>query len=106
MRMKMRKKTLGLDVKRTMTLRTGKRKRSKRKKLTFLLELLWGHHGTPDPHGLEAPRTQASVGPEVPCPPSHPQDLRVEPGEGGPLPQVTWRHSTRVSHFLKEKHQM
>ena len=38
-------------------------------------------------------KTQASAGPEVSCPPSHPQDLRVEYGEGGPLAQVTWRHN-------------
>ena len=60
--------------------------------LTFRLGLPWRHHSTPDPPGLEAPRTQASAGPEVPCPSSHPQDLRVERGEGGPLLQVTWRH--------------
>ena len=36
--------------------------------------------------------TQADAGLEGTCPPSHPQDSRVEYGEGGPLPQVTWRH--------------
>ena len=57
-------------------------------------KLLWGRHNTLDPSGLEAPRTQASAGQEVPCPSSHPKDLRVERGEGGPPPQVTWRHIT------------
>ena len=32
----------------------------------------------------ESPRTQASAGREVLCPSSHPQDLRVKLGEGGP----------------------
>ena len=63
-----------------------KSKRRKRKTLTILLGMPWGHHSTPNPSKLEAPRTQASVGPKVPCPSSHPQDLRVE---CGPLPQVT-----------------
>ena len=42
----------------------------------------------------ESSRTQASAGREIPCPSSQPQDLRVERGEGGPLPQVTWRYFT------------
>ena len=40
---------------------------------------------------------KASVGPEVSCPPSHPQDLRVEHGEGGPLAQVNWMHNPLVT---------
>ena len=43
---------------------------------------------------MKASGTQADAGPEVTCPPSHPQDSRVEYGEGGPPPQVTWRHKT------------
>ena len=70
------------------------KKRRKRKTLYFFLGLPWRHLNTPDPPGLEAPRTQASEGPEAPCPSSHPQDLRVERGEDGPLPQVIWRHLT------------
>ena len=38
--------------------------------------------------------TQSDAGLEVPCPPSHPQDSRVEFGEGGSLPQVTGKHKT------------
>ena len=95
-KMKRRKRKMGRRMmqmrKRKMRKRTMKRR--KRKMLTLRLGLPWGHHSTPDPPGLEAPRTQASAGPEVPCPSSHPQDLRVERGEGGPLPQVTWRHIT------------
>ena len=72
----------------------GKRKRRKRNTLTVRLGLNWGNHSAPDPPGLEAPRTQANAGPEVPCPSSQPQDSRVNHGEGGPLPQVTWRHLT------------
>ena len=60
----------------------------------FRLGLLRRSHSAPDPPGLEAPRIQDNAGPEVPCPSSHPQDLRVEHGEGGPLLQVTWRHLT------------
>ena len=75
-----------------------RRKRTRRKKRrkmhTVRLRLPWGHHSTPGPSGREAARTQASVGQEVPCPSSHPQDLRVKHGEGGPPPQVTWRHIT------------
>ena len=37
-------------------------------------------------------RTQASAGQEIPYPSSHPQDSRVERGEGGLPPQVTWRN--------------
>ena len=42
---------------------------------------------------LKAPRIQAGAGPDFTCPPSHPQDSRVEYGEGGPLSQVTWRQN-------------
>ena len=61
--------------------------------LAFLLGMLRQHHSIQDPPGLKASKTQASAGPEVSCPPFHPQDLRVEYGEGGPLAQVTWRHN-------------
>ena len=57
--------------------------------LTFRLGPFRQHHSTPDPPGLEAPVTQASAGPEVPCPSSYPQDLRVERGECVLLTQVT-----------------
>ena len=57
--------------------------------LTFCLGPLQQHHSTPEPPGLAAPVTQASAGPEVPCPSSYPQDLRVERGEGVLLTQVT-----------------
>ena len=63
--------------KRTMT--TGIRKRTlrmkRRRMRTVSLRLQGGHHSTPDLLGMETPWTQASVGPEVPCPSSHPQDL-------------------------------
>ena len=62
--------------------------------LTFLLgQLLW-HHSTQDHTALKVARIQASAGPEVTCPPSHPQDSRVEYGEGGRQSQVTWRQNT------------
>ena len=79
---------------RKRTMRTRKRKWKKRKTLPVRLGLPWRHHSTPDPPEMEAPRTQASAGPEVPCPSSQPQDLRVKRGEDGPLPQVIWRHLT------------
>ena len=59
------------------------RKRRRRKRINFFLGLPWGHICNPDPPGLEAA-----------CPSSQPQDLRVKRGEGGPLPQVIWRHLT------------
>ena len=43
---------------------------------------------------MKAAGTQANTGQAVTCPPSHPQDSQVENGEGGPLPQITWRHKT------------
>ena len=56
-------------------MRKREMKKRKRKTITVRLGLPWGHHSTPDPPGLEAPRTQASTGPEAPCPSSYPQDL-------------------------------
>ena len=41
--------------------------------------------------GQKASWIQTSTGPEATRPPSHPQDSRVEYGEGGPPPLVTWR---------------
>ena len=70
------------------------RRKKRRKMHTVCFRLSWGHHSTPGPSGLEAPRTQTSAGQEVPCPSSHPQDLQFKHGEGGPLPQVTGRHIT------------
>ena len=40
---------------------------------------------------------KASAGPEVSCPPSNPQDLRVKYGEGGPLAQVNWMHNPWIT---------
>ena len=62
--------------------------------LTFLRGKLRRHHSAQDQPVLKASNIKASAGPEVTCPPSHPQDLRAEYGEGGPLAQVTWRHNT------------
>ena len=46
------------------------RKRRRKKTLNFVLGLPWGQLSTPDPPVLETPRTQASEGPEAPCPSS------------------------------------
>ena len=51
--------------------------RKKSKTLILRLGMPRGLHSTPDPPGLEAPRTQTSTRPTVLCPYSHPQDLRL-----------------------------
>ena len=58
-------------------------------RLTLLLGQRPQLHGTQDHSVRKVSWLQARAGPEVTCPPSHPQDSRVEYGEGGPLPQVT-----------------
>ena len=40
---------------------------------------------------------KANTGPEVTCPPSQHQDLRVEYGEGGPIAQVNWMHNLWIT---------
>ena len=58
--------------------------------LSILFRQLWRRPSVQGPPAWKAPRLQAGVGPEVLCPPSRPQDSRVEYGEGGPPAQVTW----------------
>ena len=48
----------------------------------------------PAPSAWQAPRLQASAGPDVLRPPSRRQDLQVKYGEGGPPAQVTWHLSS------------
>ena len=54
----------------------------------------WRRPSVQDPSTWKAPRLQAGAGPGVLCPPSRPQDLRVEYWEDGPSAQVTWHLSS------------
>ena len=83
----MRKRARKIRERKMRKRTTQRRKKKKRKRRTLILRLglPQGLHSTQDPPGLEVPRTQASTGPTVPCPSSHPQDLRVKRREDGPL---------------------